>query len=72
MRGVMTQMAAPQRESNFRHPHRHSGMARFRFFDRIHRERAERVGELEIGHGGRWGGAHGSDRRLWEGLRKTA
>ena len=39
-------MPRPQRDRDFGHAHRHAGMAGFRRFDRVHRQRADRVGEL--------------------------
>ena len=48
IRWIVSQMACPQRDGNFRHAHRHTRMSRFRLFDGVHRERANRVGELMI------------------------
>ena len=49
IRRVVTQVARPQRDGDFRHAHRHSRMSRLRLFDGVHRERANRVRKLVIG-----------------------
>ena len=48
---MVAQMAPPERECDLRHSHRHPGMPRFRRFHCVHRERAERVREVAVGHG---------------------
>ncbi len=61
---VVAQVPVPQRDGNVRHSHRHAGMARFRRFDGIHRERADCVGKFDIGSA--WGRGCGHDGELAE------
>ncbi len=68
---VMAEMRPPQGERDFRHAHRHSGVSRSCRFDRVHRECAQRVGELVVGGGGRRGGGHVCGRGHWEGFRRA-
>ena len=42
--GVEFEEVAEQNGRNIRHPHRHAGMAGFGLLDRVHRERAQRIG----------------------------
>ncbi len=46
VRGVVGEVPPPQRDGDFRHPHRHAGMPRVRLLHSIHGQRADRVGHL--------------------------
>ena len=72
VRGVVPQMPIPQRNSDFGHAHWHPGMARVRRLHRVHRERADGIGEQcrigsradhRSGHPGRHGQRCGHWRR---------
>ena len=43
---IMPVMSGPQRNGNIRHTHRHARMSGIGFLDRIHRQRADRVGHF--------------------------
>ena len=66
MNRIVVQMPTPQRERDIGHSHRHSRMPALRCLDRIHGERAERVGEHCVGYGGgrRCGNGGGSGHGL--------
>ena len=50
IRGVVSQMARPQRNGDVGHAHRHAGMPGFGRFDRVHRQRANRIGKIGVAH----------------------
>ena len=47
--GIELQMPREQHRRDIGHAHRHAGMAAVRGLDRIHRERANGVGEAAVG-----------------------
>ncbi len=49
IRRIVAQMAVPQRDGDFRHAHRHAGMAGFCGFHRVHRQCADCIGKLLVG-----------------------
>ena len=57
--GIVAQMAVPQRHADLGHAHRHARVAGLGGLDRVHRQRAQRVGEVCVGNGGR---GHGRER----------
>ena len=52
MRRMMAQVPVPERERDFGHPHRHSRMSALRGLDRVHGQRAERIGQRFVCYGG--------------------
>ena len=67
IRGVVAQMAIPQRDRDLRHAHRHAGMPGLRGFDRIHGECADRVGKFGVGGDMRPWDAVMAERVTWSG-----
>jgi len=46
--GIVAQVPAPQRQRDFRHAHRHAGMAGVGGLHRVHGQRAQRVGHVVL------------------------
>ena len=69
---VVAQVAAPQRHGDLGHAHRHAGVAGIGLLHRVHRQRANGIGELGVGGFWRDGESIGSAQIILSDMQRTS